>query len=123
MNVEADQVCDTNGGVMKLGDLEEENIKWKARQASLHWHGRTHSGCLDLGSKMKQTMKMEARGTRGEGMWWMDNIRHDMNKRGLEEEDAQDGRRWRRRIQNPDPARQGHHPGCWILNKPVTSDN
>ena len=45
-----------------------------------------------------QTMKMEVRGTRGKGrprMRWMDNMRHDMNKCGLEEGDAQDRRRLR----------------------------
>ena len=54
---------------------------------------------LDEGSKGKQRMKMEVRASRAEGrprMTWMVNIRHDMNKCGLaEEEDDQDGRRWR----------------------------
>ena len=39
-------------------------------------------------------------------MRWMDNIRHDMNKCGLEEGDAQDRRRWRRMVQNHDLALQ-----------------
>ena len=46
---------------------------------------------MDVGNKVKQTMKMEVRGTWEKGrprMRWMDNIRHDMNKCGLEEGDA-----------------------------------
>ena len=38
---------------------------------------------MDEGNKVKQTIKMEVRGTRAKGrpgMRWMDNIRHDMNK-------------------------------------------
>ena len=34
----------------------------------------------------------------------MDNIRHDVNKCGLEEGDAQDTRRWRSMVQDPDLA-------------------
>ena len=59
-------------------------------------------------NKVKQTMKTEVRGTRGEGrprMRWMGNIRHDTNESGLEEGDDQD-RRWRRTVQNPDLASQ-----------------
>ena len=43
---------------------------------------------MDEGNKVKQTMKKEVRGTRGKGrrrMGWVDNIRHDMSKFGLEE--------------------------------------
>ena len=38
---------------------------------------------MDEGNKVKQTMKMEVRGTRAKGrprMRWMDNIRHDISK-------------------------------------------
>ena len=34
-------------------------------------------------------------------MRWRDNIRHDKNKCGLEERDAQDRRRWKCMAQNP----------------------
>ena len=63
--------------------------------------------CMYEENKVKQTMKMEVRGTRVKGrprMWWMDNIRQDMSKCGLEEGDAQDRRRWRRSMQNHDLA-------------------
>ena len=49
---------------------------------------------MGKGNKVKQTMKMEVRGTRVKGRprrRWMDkpyNIRHDMNKCGLEEIDT-----------------------------------
>ena len=52
-------------------------------------------------------MKMEVRGTREKGrprMRWMDNIRHDVYKCGLEEGYAQDRRRWRRMVQNTELA-------------------
>ena len=39
-------------------------------------------------------------------MGWMDNIRHDMNKCGLEEEDSKYWTRWRRMVQNPDMTSQ-----------------
>ena len=48
---------------------------------------------------MKQTMKMEVRGTRAKGrsnMRWMHNIRHDMNKCDFEKADAQDRIIWKR---------------------------
>ena len=66
-----------------------ENITLKTR---LRWYG------LGMGeeNKVKQTMKMKVKGTRAKGrpsMRWMDNIRHDMDKCGLEEGDAQDRRR------------------------------
>ena len=57
-------------------------------------------------NKMKQTMKMVVRGTRAKGrprMRWME-IRHDMNKCGLEGGNSQDRIRWRRMIQFPDQA-------------------
>ena len=59
---------------------------------------------MDEGNKVKQMMKMEVRGTRAKPrprMRCVDNTRHDMNKCGLEEGDAQDRRRWRM-VQNPD---------------------
>ena len=37
-------------------------------------------------------------------MEWMDNIRRDMSKCGLEEGDAQDRRRWRNMVENVDLA-------------------
>ena len=62
---------------------------------------------MDDENKVKQTMKVEVRGTRAKGrprMRWMDNIRHGMNECGSEEGDGQDRRRWRRMVQNPDLA-------------------
>ena len=53
-----------------------ENNSLKARQARLRWYG--HILQVDDGNKVKQTMKMEVRGTRAKGnprMRWMDNIR------------------------------------------------
>ena len=71
---------------------------------------------------VKQTMKMEVRGTRAKGrprMGWTDNIRHDMNKLcDLEEGDAQYRRRWWRMVQNPDLAsRTGEEKTAelWLL--------
>ena len=58
-------------------------------------------------NKVKQTMKMEVRGTRTKGrprITWMDNIRHDINKCGLEEGDTQDRRGWQSMLQNPELA-------------------
>ena len=75
-----------------------ENITLKV---NLHWYG--HILQMDEGNKVKQTMKMEVRGTRAKGrprMRWMDNIRRDKNMRGLEEVDTQDRRRCRRMVQN-----------------------
>ena len=66
-----------------------ENIRLKlakVRQARLSWHG--HTLRLDEGNNVKQMKRMKVRGTRAKGrsiMRWMDNIRHDMNKRGLRE--------------------------------------
>ena len=48
---------------------------------------------------------MEVRGTQVTGrlkMRWMDNIRHDMNKCGMEEGDAQDRNKMELPVQNPD---------------------
>ena len=85
-------------------DLGVENITLKAR---LHWYG--HILRMEEGNKVKQNIKMEVRGTPAKGrprMRWMDNIRHDITKCGLEEGDAQDRRRWRRMVQNRDLASQ-----------------
>ena len=55
----------------------------------LRWYG--HIWRMDQENKVKQrTTKMEVRGTRAKGrsrMRWMDNIRQDINKCGLEEQD------------------------------------
>ena len=64
-------------------DLGAENITFKA---TLRWYG--HILQTDEGNKVKPTMKMEVRGTEAKGRprtRWMGNIRHDMNKYGLEE--------------------------------------
>ena len=58
-------------------------------------------------NKVKRTMKMDVGGTEAKGRprtMWMNNIRRDMNKRGLEEGDVQDGRKWRRMAQKPNLA-------------------
>ena len=50
---------------------------------------------MDEENKVKLKTKIEVRDTRGTGgsrMRWMDNIRHDMNKRGLEEGDVSEGK-------------------------------
>ena len=68
-----------------------ENITLKARQARLRWNG--HILRMAQENNVKQPMKMEVGGTRTKGrprMGWMDNIRHDMDKCGLEEGDTQD---------------------------------
>ena len=63
---------------------------------------------MDEGKKVIETMKMEVRGTQAKGrprMRWMDNIRRDTSKCGLEEGDAQ-GRKWSGMVQNHDLASQ-----------------
>ena len=63
------------------------------RQDRLRRYG--HIPRIQEGNKVKQTMKMEVRGTQAKGrprMRWMDNIRHDMTKCGLEERDTQAGK-------------------------------
>ena len=57
-------------------DLGVEIITLKAKPAMLQWYG--HTLCMYGKNKVKQTMKMEVRGTRVKGrarMRWMDNIR------------------------------------------------
>ena len=86
-------------------ELGVENITFKARQSRLRWYG--HTLRMDERNKVKQIMKIEVRGNRARGrprLRWMDNIRHDMNACGLEEEDAQNRRRWKNMIKNPDLA-------------------
>ena len=72
-----------------LVTLSFKNVTLKARQARLHWYGNILR--MDQENKVKQTMKMEVRGTRAKvrpRMRWMNYIRHDMDKCGLEEGDA-----------------------------------
>ena len=60
---------------------------------------------MDEGNKAKQTMKMVVRGTQVNGrprMRLMDDIRHDMNKCGVEEGDAQYRNKMDVPVQNPD---------------------
>ena len=64
---------------------------------------------MDEENKVKPSTKMDVRGTEAKGrprMRWMDNIKHDMNKCGLEGGDAQDWRRRRKMAQNPEMAEQ-----------------
>ena len=86
-------------------DLGVENITLKAAQARLRWYGDILR--MDEGNKVKQNIKVEVRGTGAKGrprIMWMDNIRHDMDKYGLKEGEAQDQRQWRRIVQNQDLA-------------------
>ena len=69
-------------------DLGAQNNTLKSRQPRLRWYGQILR--MDEGNKVKQTMKMEVRGTRAKGrprMRQMNNIRQGINKCRLEEQD------------------------------------
>ena len=75
--------------------FKKRRIESEASQVALVWHILR----MDEESKVKQTMnnkclKIAVRGSTGakgkQKMRWMFSIRHDMNKYGLEETDAQE---------------------------------
>ena len=64
--VETDQGCTTKGQSGNIsGELGVEKMTLKERQARLRWYG--HALRKDEGNKVKQTTKMEVRGTEAEG--------------------------------------------------------
>ena len=80
-SVEVDQRCDT-----KVRRGERRNWERFSKLKTSPWRGmdtRFEDGRIIC---LKQTLKMEVRGTMGKGrpgMRWMDNIRHEMNECGL----------------------------------------
>ena len=77
-------ICQGSGVTGLGGNWEwKHHIESEANQAALVW-----TYYADKGNTVEQTKKTEVRGTWAKGrarMRWMDNIRHDMNKSGLEE--------------------------------------
>ena len=83
--------------------LHVEKITSRVRTARLRWFG--HVKRME-NTWVKRVWEMEVNGRRARGrptLRWMDNIRKDMQIRGVREEEAQDRDRWRRKIQTPDP--------------------
>ena len=83
------------------------NIKEKAREARLRYFG--HVKRREEDEPVKKAMRVEVRGRRSVGrqrIRWRDVTRSDMNKLGVQEDDAMDRNRWRRITRAADPAIQ-----------------
>ena len=83
------------------------NIKEKAREARLRYFG--HVIRKEEDEPVKKAMMAEVRGRRSVGrqrIRWRDVIRSDINKLGVQEEDAIDRKKWRKITRAADPAIQ-----------------
>ena len=81
------------------------NIKEKAREARLRYYG--HVIRRDDDEPVKKAMMMPVRGRRSVGrqrIRWSDVVSRDMNKAGVQDDDAMDRNRWKRMTRAADPA-------------------
>ena len=70
----------------------------------LRWYGRMLRKSED--EVVRQTWEVPVKGERSRGrqsMRWSDGLRKRLEELGLKEEDAQDRKKWRSRIQAADP--------------------
>lgn len=81
------------------------NIREKAREARLRYYG--HIIRRDDDEPVKKAMMMPVRGRRSVGrqrIRWGDGINRDMNKIGVQRDDAMNRNRWKRMTRAADPA-------------------
>ena len=81
------------------------NIKEKAREARLRYFG--HVIRREDDEPVKRAMMMPVRGRRSVGrqrIRWGDVVKRDMNKVGVQDNDAMDRERWKRMTRAADPA-------------------
>ena len=86
------------------GSTKVVEISKKMQEGRLRWYGHLLRRAEDHVGR--HTMDMEVQGRRKRGRprkRWRDCVREDMREKGIDEAEAQDRGRWRRRIRNGDP--------------------
>ena len=87
------------------GTIKVTEISKKVLERRLQWHGhvmRRHEDYVG-----RKVMEMEVPGRRNRGRpkrRWLDSVKGDLRKKGLEGDEYRDQARWRRLVKNVDPA-------------------